>query len=241
MAYALVGTIGVVQTATAGNPLVCVWGVGESRTAGNLLVCFLSVLGSATTPTTPAGWSVAFSQNYATGTDSATIFYKIATGADAAPTIAAITGGSLVAQLAEFSGNKTTSPLDQIGGVQSVSSPATASLGAADAASGELLLMAAADVRSTARASADTWTSNHGTITQAGNNNITSSTTHYSFGYCLATNSNSGANTAIMTASVTTSITGIAVVAASFLLPAAAVDVLPELIRQPMTPSRYRT
>jgi hypothetical protein len=194
-------------------------------------------MGSATFPTTPSGWSVGLQQNSAGGACGAYIYYKIATGADAVPTIAAITGGTIAAQLAEFSGNHAT-PLDKFGAATGTTSPITATLNAADTASGELLIIAGTDFRSVARAPNDTWTSNHGTITQAGNNNGTSTVNHYSFGYCLATTSNVGADTAIMTLSVTTSITGLVVVAATFQLPSVAVNVLPELIQQPMTPNQ---
>lgn len=155
-------------------------------------------------------------QVVASGAGTATIYYKIAAGADTAPTIAAITSGLIAAQLAEFSGNSAT-PSDKVG--SSVAPPpGTATFGAADTASGELLIVVGADTRSVARATNDTWTSNHATVTQAGNNNGTSSLNHYSFGYALATTSNSGANTVTLTASITTSVTGFAIAAATFKL-----------------------
>jgi hypothetical protein len=216
MAYALVGTIGNAVLSTAGTAATPTFGTGESRTAGNLLICFCSVTGSNTIPTTPSGWSVAV--QFAGGTTTyAEIFYKIAAGADAAPTIAAITNGLIAAQLAEFSGNAAT-PLDKTGANSSTSSPLTATLNAADTASGELLLVTGADFRSVARSPNDTWTSNNATITQAGNNNAVSSVNHYSFGYSLATTSNASADTAVMTLSVTTSITAVTVAAATFKL-----------------------
>jgi hypothetical protein len=122
------------------------------------------------------------------------------------------------AQLAEFTGGATSSPLDKSGTATGTSSPLTATFGAADTASGELLLISSGDFRSAARTPNDILTSNHATITQAGNNNGVSNASHYSFGYALATTSNSGANTAVLTPSVTTSITGLAVVAATFKL-----------------------
>ena len=71
----------------------------------------------------------------------AVIFYKIAAGGDAAPTVAAITSAVISAQLAEFSGNATTTPVDQTGLGGGATSPETATLGAADTAAGELILM----------------------------------------------------------------------------------------------------
>jgi hypothetical protein len=213
--YVLVGTIGVASQGAASAAVTPAWGTSENRTAGNLLICFVAVTTSPVIPTTPSGWSVGVQQNNGSGSCGAYIYYKIAAGTDTAPTIAALTSGLIAAQLAEFSGNNAT-PLDQIGGTTSPSSPITATLGGADTTSTELIIMAGADFRSAARTPNDTWTSNHATITQAGSNNGVSSANHYSFGYSLATTSNSGADTAIMTCSVTTSLTGLAIAACTF-------------------------
>jgi hypothetical protein len=236
VAYALVGTIGTAVQGTAGAAVsTLAWGAGESRTTGNLLICFCSVTGSGTPAGAPSGWNQL--SNRAGTSCSASIFYKIAAGADAAPTIGAITSGVIAAQLAEFSGNAAAPDAALItAGASGTSSPITATLSAADTTSGELLLMSGGDFRSAARTPNDTWTSNHGTIIQAGNNNAASSANHYSFGYCFTT-SNSGADTAIMTASVTTSITGLVVYAQTFMLAPVVVVPLPELIMQPMVPA----
>ena len=216
MAYALVGTIGATGQTAPSSGVTPPWGTGESRTAGNLLICFIGVTGTATLPVTPSGWTIA--KQIAGTSCSATIYYKIAAGSDTAPTIAAVVGGVIAYQLAEFSGNATTSPLDQTGSATGTSSPITATQGAVDTAVGELLLTCGSDFRSTGRAPNDTWTSNNATITQAGSNNGTTSTTHYSFGYSLATTSKASADTAVMTLSVTTNITGLAVASATFKL-----------------------
>lgn len=231
MAYALVGTIGTATVASSNiTPAY-----GQTPTASNLLICFIAGVGGANaTPSTPSGWSLAVTQ-IGTTAGQATIFYKVAAGGDAAPNI--ISGNSIVGQLAEFSGNATSSPLDKTGINKGSSSPITATFGAADTASAELIVMCGCDFRSAARTPSDTWTSNHATITQAGNNNGVSTTGHYSFGYSLATTSNSGADTAVMTLSVTTSLTELTICAATFLLAAVVPNVLPELIKQPMTPS----
>jgi hypothetical protein len=233
MAYALVGTIGVVSSGTSFTPT---WGTGETRTADNLLICFASIPSSQFPPTTPSGWLIA--KQLAGTSCNATIYYRIATGGDAGPIISSTI--ATFAQLAEFSGNATSSPLDQSGSAAGTSSPLTATNSAIDTASAELIVMAGVDFRSTARSPNDTWTSNNATIVQAGNNNAVSSTNHYSFGYSLATTSNAAADTAIMTCSVTTSITGLAIVAATFRLLPPPVVVLPELITQPMTPPQRR-
>lgn len=217
-AITLVGTIGAAVQGTSGAAVsTLAWGAGESRTAGNLLICFCSVTGVATNPSTPSGWTLA---GASIGISSASIiFYKVAAGTDAAPTLAAVTSGVIAGQLAEFTGN-TASPLDKSGFAGTSSSPVTAALSAADTASGELLIAAGADFRSAARSPNDTWTSNHATMTQAGSNNGVSSANHYSFGYSLSTTSNSGQTSVVMTASTSTSLTGLTISGASFLVAA---------------------
>jgi hypothetical protein len=236
MAFALVGTIGVASQGAVTSAVTPAWGTSENRTAGNLLICFVAVTGVTTQAVTPSGWTQGPSQG--ANSCSTTIFYKIAAGADAAPTIAAITSGIIAAQLAEFSGNATSSPIDQNSSGGSTSSPVTVNLVTPDVASGELLVMAGADFRSAARTPTDSLTSNNATITAAGNNNGVSSANHYSFGYSLATTSNASGDTAVMTCSVTTSITGLAISAASFKL-APPPLALPDLTQQPLF-SPYR-
>lgn len=236
MAYTLVGTIGVASQGTAGNAVTPAWGTSETRAAGNLLICFCAVTGTVTFPTTPSDWIVGRGVGGTTAC-SASFFYRIATGSDTAPTIAGITSGVIAAQLAEFSGHSPLST-DTTGAQGGTSSPVTATFVGTDAQSGELMIIAGADARSAARSPNDTWTSNHiTTVTQAGNNNGTSSANHYSFGYGT-TNSNAAAHTAIMTCSVTTSISGLAVAAATFPL-TSTLTIPPDLITEPLTfPSR---
>jgi hypothetical protein len=213
MAYALVGTIGTASQGAASAAVTPAFGTGESRVLGNLLICFVAISGVATLPTTPSGWSIGKQQ---AGTScSATIYYRLAAGADTAPTIAAITSGVIAAQLAEFSGNLAASPLDQTGSASGTGSPLTGTFAAVDALSGELIVMTGADLRSIARASNDTWTSNNATITAAGNNNGATSTNHYSNGYGVTT-AKASADTAVMTLSTTNNITGLVLAAASF-------------------------
>jgi len=212
MAVALVGTIGAASQGTAGNAVTPAWGASENRTAGNLLICFVSVTQTATLPTTPAGWSIAVQK---AGTlSSVTIYHKVAMGADAAPTIGAITSGVIAAQLAEFSG-AVASVIDQSANGTASSTPVTITNGAVDAFSGSLLLTGVADRRSIARSTNDTFTSNNATFTQAGNNNGTSSTNHYSWAYG-ATTSKVAADTSVAAFSVTTNLSGAALGAVSF-------------------------
>lgn len=219
--YSLVGVIGAsLQSSSGGSLGALPWGSGESRTANNLLICTISVTGSATLPTTPTGWSIA--KQVAGTSCSATIYYKIATGSDGAPTFPGITSAIISGQLSEWMGNKQSSPLDQSGSATGTSSPITATAAGANTKQTDLIMMAGADRRSTARASNDTWTSNDGTVIAGGNNNGTSSTDHYSFGY-IQNPTATTAQTSVMTLSITTSITGLADVNASFLAAAAAV------------------
>lgn len=216
MAFALVGSVGAAVQGTAGAAVsTLAWGTSETRAAGNLLLCFCTVTAVATLPGTPSGWSIG--AQVAGTSCSATVFFKVAAGSDAAPTIAAITSGLIAAHLEEWSGNATSNPIDETGTNTGTTSPRTATLFAADEATAALVAMAGADRRSVARTPNDTWTSNHGTPTLRASNNAVSSLDHYSHA-TLVTNSNSGADTAIMTLSVTTSITGLAVAAISFRL-----------------------
>lgn len=209
--YALVG-LGTASQGASGAAVTPAWGAG-SQTAGNLLICFIGVTGAASYPSVPSGWTQ--TSGGTSTTIAATIFWKIAAGSDAAPTLSAVTSGVISAQLAEFSGNSAT-PSDRFGNLSGAASPVTATLNAADTATGELLIVVGADFRSAARTPTDTLTSNNATITQAGNNNGVSSANHYSFGYCLATTSNAVADTAVLTSSVGTSLTRLEVCAQTF-------------------------
>lgn len=213
-AFVLVGSLPAAVQTAAGAAL-STWAYGQSPTANDLLIARVTVTETATLPTTPAGWTLG--PQVAGTSCSATIYYKVAAGGDGVPTIAAITSGLIAGQLAEYSGGPTTSPLDQSASATGTTSPITATAGANNAAISELYVCAGADVRSVARTSSDTWTSNEGTVTQDGSNNATSSKDHYSFGAIIGTTSLS-AMTAVMTLSQTTSITGLAVVVASFKL-----------------------
>ena len=159
----LVGTIGTAVQSSASGSASPTFGASENRTAGNLLILFVSVTKSATLPTTPDGWYI-LSQVAGTST-SATIYFRAATGSDAAPVIAGITNGLIAAQLAEFS--STTATIDRTATATGTTSPNTATAGGTNAATGELIVMSSGDTRSVNRASNDTWTSNDGTVTQA--------------------------------------------------------------------------
>jgi hypothetical protein len=189
------------------------------------LILFVSSTGSSSAPAIISGWNR--SANSLGASATAQIYWTIATGGDAAPTVAAVASSIAVAHLEEWSGAATVSTNDQAGTSSGAStSPVTVTLGAADAAPAELVAMAGADKRSAARTTSDTWTSNHGTPTLRASNNGVNTTDHYSQA-TLITNSNSGADTAVMTLSITTSITGLAVAALSFEHAPAVADAVP--------------
>ncbi len=230
MPYAQVGTAPAWSIGAGTNTAVTPsWGAGQSRTAGNLLILFVNAYTLASTVATPSGWSGGNGEGlFANGTQcGCTLFYKIAAGSDAAPTIPAGPGILWGAWLNEYSGNAPSLPLDRAAQNVSTTSPVTATAAGLDVATGELLVTAVADQRSAARTPNDTFTSNHGTVTVAASNNGVSSVNHYSAGHIVGTTTNAAAATSVMTASVTTSLTGLSLVMATFKLPsAAAADVL---------------
>lgn len=220
MAWALVGTIGTtVQGAAGADVTTATFGTSEIRTAGNLLVAFVACTQTQTFPATPSDWYIV--KQVQTGTTSSvSIFGRAATGSDAAPTIANPTpagSGVLAVQFAEFSGVISGQP-DQTGSQTGTGSPITATFAGASAATSELWMAAYAARYTTNRSMTQTMTSNHvTTVTNAGNNSGVSSADHYHFGYGT-TNSISGADTAVMTLSATTSLTTDVIVGATFKL-----------------------
>lgn len=223
MAAALVGSIGAASQGNSGAAVTPSWGTTENRTAGNVLACFVSVTATATLPSTPSGWYIG--KQVAGTSSSATIFLKVAEGSDSAPTIAAVTGGIISAQLAEFSGAIATQ-IDQSGSGTASASPTTVTFGAPDKFSGSLWLAAIADYRSTPRSPNDTFTSNNATPTQAGNNNGSNSRDHYSFAYAVTT-AKVNADTAAAAFSVTTNLSGASIVGLSLVPGVTYVTTLP--------------
>jgi hypothetical protein len=140
VAYALVGTAGTVSQGASGATVSPAFGASQSRTAGNLLIAVVLGTNQATFPATPSGWSVAKQQ---AGTScSASIFYKVAAGADSAPSFSA-PSTIISAALNEFSGNRNVTPADQSGGIAGTTSPLTATCTAVDSQNGAELLVAA--------------------------------------------------------------------------------------------------
>lgn len=173
MAYALVGTAGGLSFASV-SPVTPSWGTGETRTAGNLLICWAATNSSASNIATPTGWSLGFSGTSASSLGVA-IFYKIAAGSDAAPSVAFL-GTECQAQLAEFSGN-TATPIDQTGTfIGSGVGTTTASTSVLDVAIGELVVAAGAARYSATATKTTSHTLNNGATANNAGNNDTDST-----------------------------------------------------------------
>ena len=216
MAYALVGAVGAVTTGTLNNAITPAWGTGANRTAGDLLICWCYQTSGSSPVTVPTGWTAAIQPAVAEGVS---IFYKIAAGADAAPTVPGRSGAVLSGQLAEFSGN-TATPLDQSGVNTAAAVSVVATFGAADAHTGELVCCGGwADYSASPTANITLTSNNISSMVAAGSNNGTATTPHWAFGYGFPTTSNAAATTVTSTSSVSSGITGIGAAGASFTLP----------------------
>lgn len=112
MAITLVGTRGPQLSTTSVSPTPA-WGIGQNRTAGNLLTCCVSAVIGATI-TAPSGWTEAGAP-LVDGNYLATIYWRIATGGDAAPTFSFSSLTQAWLQLDEWTGNDSVSPLDAYG------------------------------------------------------------------------------------------------------------------------------
>jgi len=133
VSYSLVGSLGAVSVGAVDATVTPAY--GQTPTVNHLLLCWL-VGSNGINPSTPTGWSLAEHDN------GATLFYKIAAGGDASPSFAAATNNQWIAQVGEFAGNVTSSPLDQVGESSFVTSnqtSSTAAAAAADAGAGELV------------------------------------------------------------------------------------------------------
>lgn len=115
---------------------------GQATASGNLIVACVQANTAGTITTTGVGYT---SQQASGNGCTVAIFYKPnCSASEAAPTFACVGATSVSAQLAEFSGGATSSPQDQTGNRTGKTSSQSATAGAADAASGELLIAAGA-------------------------------------------------------------------------------------------------
>lgn len=213
MAFALVGSAGTVSTGATSASVTPSY--GQTPVGNHLLVLWVAVNAVATNPSAPSGWT---SARVHAGTSVATgIFYKIAAGGDATPTVAGIASAVLSCQLAEFSGGSisTANALDQIAATNGTTSPQSTSSGTVDLTSGELFIGCSAMFYSAAASKTLALTSNNATLTTTSSAASTTAD-HYDFGFGVTT-----ANAAATTASqafTTTSITGESTSMATFKL-----------------------
>ena len=215
MAVALVGSVGAVTLGAVGAAITPAWGASENRTAGNLLVLWVAGHGSATLPAAITGWTIA--KQIAGTSCSSSIYYRVATGTDSAPTVALISSCYLQGRLAEFSGvlPSGAESIDQTGSGAGTGSTITAANAGADGQVGDLVIVAGTSYYSAAASKTINHTVTGGTTTiTSTNNNGTSLARHYNFGYGPCT-SKAGAESDSY-AQTTTSITGGAVTIASF-------------------------
>lgn len=188
MAITLVGTKGAVAASTSGGSVTPAWGTGETRAVGHLLFCVVTGEGTGTFPATPSGWSVAKQAKFVTNVSgSVTVFQKIATGGDTAPTIAGVASTILHAQLMEFAGNAGTPVLDKTASASTNGSPEVATAASADVHAGDLVLAAALVQHSSARTITSAHTLNNGAAASSTNNASTSATFHYDFAHGITT------------------------------------------------------
>jgi hypothetical protein len=220
MAAAVVAAGAAVQSSAANTAASPAY--GATPTAGNVLVLLASGAGTASTlPATPAGWTLG--PSVATLAHScAAIYFKLAAGSDAAPTLAAAAGMLYAGILVEVSGLDTTTMIDKqgSGGNSAATSPlvvanSTPSTGV-DAAAGEFFCSAAGLRYSAAAIVTKTNTFNNGaTATSAFNGGSTAN--HYGFGYGITTG-NAAADQNSFSWSTAVNAQAVSMVTASFLL-----------------------
>jgi hypothetical protein len=218
MGYALVGSAGAVTTFTSGTGTPA---YGQTTTANNLLILLASQTGTDAQMSNPSGWSLAESSGAGgQASGSAYIWYKIAAGSDAQPSLTFPTGGTSVScLLAEFSGNATSSPVDQIGAGSATGTSNTPTGASADAKAAELVIGAYDAFYSTTASRTLTAAINNGaTATNLANNSAASAASFYNFTYGITTG-NSVADIVTFTNSTATKLTSSGGVMTSFKLP----------------------
>ncbi len=176
MAIALVGSLGTKTEVTSGTTLSPTF--AQATTAGNLLICWITSDVLTYTNDQP-GWTVVGSQGIL-------FYYKENCGAsETAPTFTtSITMTIGAAQLAEFSGAATTSPLED----SASASAASRTLAAPDAAAGNLLIGVQSDTLTKVGTATTTHTYNNGaTALNNANNDAGSHIVHYRFTYGITT------------------------------------------------------
>jgi len=186
MVAALVGALGAPTSPAAGTNATPAWGTGASRVAGHLGVLWVSASSTTTVtaPATPSGWSVL--GQFQSGQAIATVFVRVLTGADAAPTVTGIAGVNMSAMLGEFSGVNTVAMVDQASNAGGTVSPVTVTLPAPNLKSGELFLCCVTPNYNAAAVETFIPNFNNGSVTTVANG-ATNTRNHYGFAYCVTT------------------------------------------------------
>lgn len=214
MAFALVGSLGAVSTgAVAANVTPA---FGQPPGTANVLVCWCSTSGGAARAAAPAGWKNLVVMGTSAGVS---IFWRPAAGNDSAPTLTGVASATISAQLGEF----TREP---VAGISINESPTGTGTGATivvgshnEHMPGQLIVYCGTSTYSVAA----TATNSTSAITNGGtandtNNNSTSSTAHYVFGYSLNTTANVAAQSLTYT-QTTTNVSAGSFAWSSFALP----------------------
>lgn len=177
-AISRVGALGAFTTGTAGSVSPT---YGQATTAGHLLVAWVDASTGGIT-TGAAGWVQAAAQAF---TGMVAIWYKPNCGAgEAAPTFTCAGGGAgaMHAQLAEFQGPATVSPVDKTAGALGSASGISLSANAADVGLDLVVTGAHWDLVSNATATFST-TYTTAPVVAAGNSGAASTTGHANFSY----------------------------------------------------------
>lgn len=197
MAIALVRA-GSLATASAASVTPA---YGQATTAANLAVA--RVYAQATSgldittgiTTSSSGWVIA--KVILNSTSEAAVAYKKNIGAsESAPTFTCTGATTMGADLLEFSGADTTSPLDQTGTAANSGSPTTVAATAADTAAGNVAVCAFSmqNSKSATFTASDSWTPSGGSVANAQGNGGTKGTVFF-WGSSYITTGNGSADT----------------------------------------------
>lgn len=177
---ALVGAVGPVLIQSGPADFTPSWDAGATRVAGNLLVCSIILSPNSAVPTTPTGWTLA-AQVVANTTAAYSIFYRVATGGDAAPTFISLSGTG-TAVLMEFSGVASV-PLDQTATAGGTTSPQVATDSTTDIGAFELIIACAGNMSHSLVTTNTSHSINNGTsINSVNNNGLTSDSYNFAWG-----------------------------------------------------------
>jgi hypothetical protein len=143
VAITKVGSTVPVVTITASSPITPAWAGDMSRTTGNLLIAHCDQQTGAQV-TASAGWTEIGGADTFNGIHSCGLWWKIATGSDAAPTFTSTGSSHMAAECEEFTGAAATGPQTSANGTATATSGTTLTVtaAAAPASSGGMSVVA---------------------------------------------------------------------------------------------------